>query len=258
MKLRRNGACAPVHGLPSLARLLCKQDYLAQLGTDKRWNRPQAQASGSHRRSRIALRFLGFALSLVLGATTASAAPVTFKSGDGLNEYNSVTGTNVVVLYNPHWAVDSAGGAWVSHIETGYGQNFLPNSATVPFARFTEEFILPPSAHPYVGTIYVWGDDTARVFLNGQLLQPENLVLGAHCTGAPIGCLTGLGTGLYVVSPPLQIGLNKLEIDAFQLGGDSAGVLYSGSIAHSPEPATFALLGIGLAGFAGLRLRRRR
>lgn len=258
MRLRRIGALALDQDLPVLARPVCKQEFLAQSGTGKRGRLSQALAPDGHRRSGGALRFIGIAcLSFVLGAVAASAAPLTFKSGDGLNEYNSVTGTNVLVVYNPHWAIDPAGGKWISHIETGLEQNFLPNSATVPFARFTEEFILPPSASPYAGTISVWGDDTARVLLNGELLQPENLVLAAHCTGAPIGCVAGFGTGLYVVSPPLRIGLNILEIDAFQLGGDSAGVLYSGSIAHTPEPATAALLGIGLLGFGVLRLRRR-
>jgi hypothetical protein len=62
-----------------------------------------------------------------------------------------------------------------------------------------------------------------------------------------------------------QIGLNltpgtyTLVIDAYQLvGGSPFGVMYDGVLTNTPEPASYILMGLGLAGLGTLIRRRRR
>ncbi|HEY3440128.1 MAG TPA: PEP-CTERM sorting domain-containing protein [Paludibaculum sp.] len=206
---------------------------------------------------------------MVLLAMASTAATVTFKSGDGLGESNAVTTTNVVLTANPLWAVDTTGGGlWVSHINTGQGGTFIANSNT-PFARFTERFDTPAGPANFVGSMSVWADDTAAVWLNGILLRPANFVLGTHCAASPIGCdAAAFATFTATLLPNRPY---FLDIDVYQLGGDTSGLMYSGSFSDTaggasfnsfsfvatPEPSTFGLLGLGLAVAGAIRIRRR-
>lgn len=197
-------------------------------------------------------------LLLTLCALAASATTITFKSGDAWNEWNSTPtplSANSLVTPNELWATDDLLGArWVSYTDTGRRATFLPNSVVTPIARFTERFDLPASAKPFTGFINVWADDTAAVYLNGTVLQPADFVIGEHCSAGPIGCVAGHSGRFDLILPGNQTYL--LDIDVYQLGGDSSGVMYSGSF-EAPEPATYVLLGMGLAAMGVVRLRRR-
>jgi len=203
---------------------------------------------------------------MVLSAMASTAATVTFKSGDGVNESNNDTTTNVVLTPNSFWAVDSSGGgAWVSNINTGQGGTFIPNSNT-PFARFTERFDTPAGSTDFTGSITVWADDTATVWLNGILMKPANFVLGTHCADSPIGCQDA--TFAIFSATLLPDRPYFLDIDVYQLGGDTSGLMYSGSFSDTaggfsvnglstPEPSTFGLLSLGFAAAGLLSIRRR-
>ncbi|MBL0157865.1 MAG: PEP-CTERM sorting domain-containing protein [Bryobacterales bacterium] len=203
---------------------------------------------------------------MVLSAMASTAATVTFKSGDGTGESNNITGFNVLLYPNSLWAVDTTvGGLWVSHLDTGQGGTFIPNSNR-PFARFTERFDTPAGTADFSGSITVWADDTATVWLNGILMKPANFVLGAHCAASPIGCQDA--TFAIFSATLLPDRPYFLDIDVYQLGGDTSGVMYSGTFSDTagglsinsqptPEPSTFAMLGLGLAAAGLLSIRRR-
>jgi hypothetical protein len=197
-------------------------------------------------------------LFLVLSSVAVPAATISFRSGDGPStEWNNL-GPNVLVALHPVWVVDPAGGQWVSFGQTGWAGPDRPvNSLSVPYATFTEEFYLPGDSNS--GIIDVWADDTASVYLNGARLNLASFILGFFCADSGVGCVPAQVGHYSVTSPLLVQGLNYLTIEAYQVGGDTAGVLYSGSITSTliPEPGAAVMLAIGLAGFGLLRLRRR-
>jgi len=149
----------------------------------------------------------------------------------------------------------------------------LPNTTVggTPTAIFTQTFDLPD---PYNGgTINIWADDTATVFLGDIEVFAANGTLGPNCAATSIGCIPD-AVGQIVISNScnnanaltthcvdLGAGSETLTINTYQLGGGAFGVLYEGEITSElvPEPGTYALLGFGLIGlmFASKRLKRR-
>jgi hypothetical protein len=131
-----------------------------------------------------------------------------------------------------------------------------------PTAIFYQTFVVTDTLD--TGTLDVWADDTAGVFLddvttgiNSMLWAPDPN-LGQNCAGGPIGCVEGMDAQI-----PLSLGPGTytLVIDAYQLvGGSPFGIMYDGVLSNTstPEPATYMLMGLGLAGLATLLRRRKR
>ncbi len=198
---------------------------------------------------------------LFLTATLA-ASPIVILSGDGVNESNNITGTNVLINPHPLWQANSAS-KWISYALTGNGQTSPANvsgtitggSAKTPTARFFETFTI--NGIPGSGSIQVWADDTARVSLNGTVLFEANPVQGGACANGPIGCLPQNGQTINL-TPHLIAGLNTLQFDVYQRGGGPFGLLYNGRVDFSqvPEPSSLALVGGALVS-AVISLKRR-
>jgi hypothetical protein len=224
-----------------------------------------------HKTKIAALLLLTF---LLLGASSSQAAVIYLDSGTSANQYNGVTGANVAITPNQAWnpnGIDAAGNpyVWISFENTGDGPGAitLPNvdgtitgaHAANPTATFYMDFVLNSAAES--GSITVWADDTARVYMDNTMLIDANGTQGSSCAAGPVSCAAANGAVLDLTSLDLQAGSHTLRVEAYQRSGSVFGVQYTGSIveqtpSETPEPSTFGLLGSAMIGL-GCIVRRR-
>jgi hypothetical protein len=198
-------------------------------------------------------------LGALLLSTSALGATLTFASGDGVGEWNSINGTNFLITPHSVWEPNhDGGGHWISYSDTGDGGTVVANVVdfpSFPTVLFTESFRLTSTVMS--GALRVWADDTAGVTVNGTAVATPMGVQDQNCAAGPIGCTSGEGL-LVDLTPYLVRGDNAIVIAGYQREGGPFGVLYEGVVeTHSPEPATMGLFGSALVGLA-LWARRRR
>ncbi|MGO4879549.1 MAG: PEP-CTERM sorting domain-containing protein [Bryobacteraceae bacterium] len=211
------------------------------------------------------------------GVAMAGTVDIFSQPGSGSN---NMGGTNQGIPVSPVWATPPAGSEWISYGATGCnefvaltgtctpGPNNPPGTSVsgAPTATFYQTFTIT-DAMDY-GILNVWADDTTGVWLDvgtvtsgdgsgGMMLYAPNGNLISNCSGPePIGCLDSTGAAI-----PLNLttGTYTLVFDAYQLVGASPfGVMYNGVLTDTPEPATYLLMGLGLAGLGTLVRRRKR
>jgi hypothetical protein len=178
---------------------------------------------------------------------------ITLLSGVSPGGSNNL-GANVLITPIPEWTTDPTA-KWISYMNTGVGGTFIASSSSVAAGRFFQSFIIPTGTN-FFGSITVWADDTAAVYLDGALLVDATKTLGAHCSNGPITCQGG-GYIIPLTGNNTPGQTHTLEFDVFQLGGDVFGLLYNGQVSFSdavaaPEPGSFALIGGGLLALAGI------
>jgi hypothetical protein len=209
---------------------------------------------------------LSLAVIAMTGALTASAATFSFASGDGMNEFNSRSLTNVTIGVNPAWEQNHPGGGnWISYADTGTPGSVVPKDAVafpiLPTALFFEYFTLDNS--PITGSLLnVWADDTAGVAVNNHIVKLPNGVQDDACAAGAIGCVPS--EGLHVdISQYLRPGKNVLSFAVYQRAGGPFGLLYDGQVnsaslaTETPEPATIGLMGTAMAAI-GFFIRKRK
>src|ERR1041385_5861720 len=134
------------------------------------------------------LRWIGGFLAVLLLCGIAAANTVLINSTAGKNI--SVVGqpsytTTVAIGLHPSWQPNFVDAVWISYDQTGYGgSHFQPYAGTNVVATVTETF---NSTAGHLN-LEVWSDDTAGVYLDGNLLGPP-VFTQSTCSGQPIGCL---------------------------------------------------------------------
>jgi hypothetical protein len=183
-------------------------------------------------------------------ANTSTSIPI-FSGVDltGRSEWNNRTRANVVIRPHPEpaWKAPTLGGKWISYTLSGEGQQVVENATMSdgfpsPFsvtAIFYRSFTLPGPVTS--GGVWVWADDTAAVFVDGisRYPLPNPPIRGGWCSTTGIGCQPSRGA--FIDLSGLGAGPHTLEIQAYQLWGDTFGVLYEGRIEVVPEGSTLII-----------------
>jgi hypothetical protein len=201
------------------------------------------------------MKLFGALVCVLLFASSANADSVSVSIlSQGTiadpSEYNNGTGDNVLLTAYPGvWQGPTMGANWISYADTGMG-----GPADNTMVKFFQPFFLPYSTN--TGSITVWADDTAAVYLDGVLKYPANYVAGSACADGPIGCITANGGVIDLTG--ISGGSHELRFDTYQLHGDGYGLLYAGSVTSVPDGGmTLMLLGGVLVGLETLRRKFR-
>ena len=152
------------------------------------------------------------------------------------------------------WANPIAGSQWVSsdpNSTIGLG-----SGTAYGYYSYTTAFNATPGM--YNGSLGIFADDTAEVFLNGLLLV-------AFDTNVANGPCAQDGNGPTCIGNPFQARFtttlgasNVLTIVEWQSNGGAAGIDFAGTLTPIPEPGSLLLLGSGLASLAGFFYRKAR
>lgn len=209
---------------------------------------------------------------MVVFSVGAFAAPIVVNVNSHGSASNtpgdSVTSNAGPVVYeiipNGGWYTPSPTNAkWVSSWMSGNPN--LPGYFQVPngtVQTISHNFMLP---NMVIDSVYVKAllmDDTGWLGVNTHFVTaPTSLVPGPACVTGPPGCvLSTLWQGSVDKTWLTPGAMNNLFIGVTQLYGSSTGGFYEMTVTgHSPvpEPATYGMMGLGLAA-VGLISRRRK
>ena len=181
-----------------------------------------------------ALAYLGYDLT----------TPITAGLGSGTT-YNLTSGLSP-------WAGPIAGSNWVSedpNSTVGLG-SAPPNG----YYSYTTTFNATPGS--YKGSLGIYADDTAEVFLNGiQIVGFDTNTMNGPCAQDHNGP-TCVGDPFEAMFTAMLGSTNVLTVVDWQSGGSAEGIDFQGTLSPVPEPGSLLLLGSGLASLAGFLYRK--
>jgi hypothetical protein len=188
------------------------------------------------------------AFALMLASAVVSAAPITFMSGtdDGCN-YTSgcLLGDQVARTYvNPDNYTELSGASWVQPTGTW-------NQAGVEY-RVWELDLNRPNQDMKIESLFVAFDDDLEIRSKGKLLAS----IGRYDVpnGSPWNQVINVFD--YVSQDILVAEGGRLNFWVTNSGNGPTGLVYKGTASAVSEPATLALLGLGLAGLGFARRRK--
>lgn len=150
-----------------------------------------------------------------------------------------------------------------AEVLNGFNLAFSFNSSTVALTSFASPLlgvanvVQDPSQYTadfvnYIGGVtYLANIDADNVYFNGFLVPPAPPLTGAFTLASLTFTGTTLGQSTFNLTGDLDLGNPLLDpVDAF-------GAV-TGDVNVTPEPGTFLLLGLGLAGLVGYRRKFRK